>query len=327
LQGTNKPRVLSHEDATACKVLLAIESVSTKTMVPLLRIPPCSSSTQMKEVARGAFAVVLTASDTWTPETVAIKRFRKNRHGDEANREAAYLSRLSHANVVTYLWRREHGSFIDIGLEYCLHGSVESILRDTGLKERLDNAFCGAPTTKPDSVARCAKSHLPELLIVDFLHQVLEGLSYIHCEDIVHCDIKAANILVQAGGICKIADFNQAWSSGSPLTHGRTPIRGSAQWMAPEVKSQTAIGTSADIWSLGCFTIEMLTGTLPRPECTSQEQALFKRDPPSVPGFAGQRLKEIILSTLTVVPQERPSAQELLRRTYLDPSDALWKLK
>ena len=237
--------------------------------------------------------------------------------------EADYLSRPSHPNVVIYLWRKEHGPFIDIGLEYCLHGSVESILRNTDLKERLDNAFCGAPTTKPDSVARCAKSHLPELLIADFLRQVLEGLSYIHCEDIVHCDVKAANILVQAGGICKIADFNQAWSSGSPLTHGRTPIRGSAQWMAPEVKSQTAIGTSADIWSLGCFTIEMLTGTLPHPECTSQEQALFKRDPPSVPGFAGQRLKEIILSMLTVVPQERPSARELLRRTCLDPVDAL----
>ena len=59
-----------------------------------------------------------------------------------------------------------------------------------------------------------------------------------------------------------------------PKNH-RPSLQGSVFWMAPEVVKQTAYTSKADIWSLGCLIIEMLTGQHPFPEF-SQMQAIFK---------------------------------------------------
>ena len=55
----------------------------------------------------------------------------------------------------------------------------------------------------------------------------------------------------------------------------RPSLQGSVYWMAPEVVMQTAYTSKADIWSLGCLIIEMLTGQHPFPEF-DQMQAMFR---------------------------------------------------
>lgn len=51
---------------------------------------------------------------------------------------------------------------------------------------------------------------LPESLTARYSHQVLQGLDYLHSLDILHRDIKGANILITKDGICKLADFGGA---------------------------------------------------------------------------------------------------------------------
>lgn len=59
----------------------------------------------------------------------------------------------------------------------------------------------------------------------------------------------------------------------------RPSLQGSVYWMAPEVVKQTAYTSKADIWSLGCLVVEMLTGAHPWANLT-QMQAIFRVRPP-----------------------------------------------
>lgn len=58
----------------------------------------------------------------------------------------------------------------------------------------------------------------------------------------------------------------------------RQSLQGSVFWMAPEVVKQTGHSSKADIWSVGCLVVEMLTGTHPWPEL-NQLQAMFQVSP------------------------------------------------
>ena len=126
-----------------------------------------------------------------------------------------------------------------------------------------------------------------------------------HERDIIHRDIKGANILVDNKGGIKISDFgiskkvedSECWwffflvlglltllgsflfSFLSALLSAarvhRPSLQGSVYWMAPEVVKQTAYTHKADIWSVGCLVVEMLTGTHPWASL-NQMQAIFK---------------------------------------------------
>ena len=135
---------------------------------------------------------------------------------------------------------------------------------------------------------------LEESLVRSFLKQILVGISYLHRKDIIHRDIKGANILIDTQGIVKITDFGistklpkrvrNQWlkkklageEDGEEEDDERkASLQGSVYWMAPEVVKQITITSKADIWSIGCVIIEMCTARHPFPEY-SQMQALFK---------------------------------------------------
>lgn len=159
---------------------------------------------------------------------------------------------------------------MNIFLEYVPGGSVSALLRNYGAFE--------------------------EPLVKNFVRQILQGLNYLHEKDIIHRDIKGANILVDNKGGIKISDFgiskkvedsksirnhlvDESHASIDLLTGGnrihRPSLQGSVFWMAPEVVKQTGHTHKADIWSVGCLVVEMLTGEHPWAQL-SQMQAIFK---------------------------------------------------
>ena len=120
--------------------------------------------------------------------------------------EVATLRSLHHPNIVRYLGTDRTNSFT-ILLEYVPGGSIASIL-----------ALFGP---------------LDEVVLRQYLWQVLQGLRYLHAEGIIHRDIKGANILVSDRGTVKLTDFGCSITAVRSFNH-RAAL-GTVLWMAPEV--------------------------------------------------------------------------------------------
>ncbi|KAJ8384842.1 hypothetical protein AAFF_G00197520 [Aldrovandia affinis] len=102
---------------------------------------------------------------------------------------------------------------------------------------------------------------LTENMTWKYTRQILEGMSYLHSNMIVHCDIKGANILRDSIRNVKLGDFRASKRLQTICMSGIgiCSITGTPYWMSPEVISGEGDGRKADVWSLGCTMVEMLT--------------------------------------------------------------------
>jgi mitogen-activated protein kinase kinase kinase 1 len=161
---------------------------------------------------------------------------------------------------------------------------------------------------------------LRDSVVSMYTRQILDGLKYLHDKGFIHRDIKCANILVDASGAVKLADFGLA--KVSKLNDIKS-CKGTPFWMAPEVinpKRTDGYGSSADIWSLGCTVLEMLTRKIPYCDLENPVQALFRIGRgvlPEIPDTLSPDSQDFILKCLKVNPEERPTATELLNHPFV----------
>ena len=268
-------------------------------------------------IGQGSFGSVYLALHAVTGELMAVKQVempsssgtqldaKKNNMIEALKREISLLRDLKHPNIVQYLGSNSDDTHLHIFLEYVPGGSVASMLVNYG--------------------------PLGEGLIKNFVRQILTGLAYLHSRDIIHRDIKGANILVDNKGSVKISDFGiskrvEASSflspSGGKKAGQRVSLQGSVFWMAPEVVKQTAYTRKADIWSLGCLIVEMFTGTHPHPNCT-QLQAIFKIGgsgdaTPTIPDDCSEDARTFLRRTFEIDHEKRPVADELLLSPFVN---------
>lgn len=267
-------------------------------------------------IGQGSFGSVYLALHAVTGELLAVKQVeapspgsnsqtdaRKKSMIEALKREISLLRDLRHPNIVQYLGCGSSNEFLNIFLEYVPGGSVQTMLNSYGA--------------------------LPEPLVRSFVRQILDGLSYLHNQDIIHRDIKGANILVDNKGTIKISDFGISKKleatnllNGANNNKNRPSLQGSVFWMAPEVVKQTSYTRKADIWSLGCLVVEMMTGQHPFPDC-SQLQAIFKigggRATPTIPDNASEEAVEFLNRTFEIDHNLRPSADDLRLSPFLTP--------
>ncbi|OAK98051.1 MAP kinase-like protein [Phaeosphaeriaceae sp. SRC1lsM3a] len=265
-------------------------------------------------IGQGSFGSVYLALHAVTGELMAVKQVelpsvigtsqmdhRKSNMIEALKHEIGLLRELKHNNIVQYLGSNSDDSHLNIFLEYVPGGSVATMLVNYG--------------------------PLGESLIQNFVRQILQGLSYLHSSDIIHRDIKGANILVDNKGSVKISDFGiskrieASTLGGSKKGAQRVSLQGSVFWMAPEVVRQTAYTRKADIWSLGCLVVEMFTGSHPHPNCT-QLQAIFKIGgsgdaSPTIPENAGDDARAFLAQTFLIDHEKRPSADALLDSAFI----------
>lgn len=265
---------------------------------------------QGARIGAGSFGTVYLGMNALTGELMAVKQIplpNANTSQDveksmiEQQREMTLLKQLNHENIVRYYGSSTDETSLNIFLEYVPGGSVQSMLKSYG------------PFEEP--------------LIRNFVRQVLIGLSYLHGEDIIHRDVKGANILIDIKGKVKIGDFgisrkvNQIEDEVEKKSSRRVSLQGSVYWMAPEVVKQTAYTKKADIWSVGCLVVEMFTGKHPFPEF-SQMQAIFKigtNIPPQIPEWSTEEAKQFLNKTFEIDYKQRPDAVDLLSEPFLTP--------
>lgn len=119
-------------------------------------------------------------------------------------KEIQLLKIMSHNNIIRYIDSIERDSILYIILEYAEKGSLDRLWQRYLIEEQT---------------------------IACFIKQVLEGLSYLHSNQIVHRDIKGANILISGDGVVKLTDFGIATSMSDDHTQSFT---GTPFWMSPE---------------------------------------------------------------------------------------------
>ena len=103
----------------------------------------------------------------------------------------------------------------------------------------------------------------PIAQIRNYTRQILDGLSFLHSKEIVHRDIKGANLLVDEIGRVKLADLGLSSRMQAGMTVNMTVLKGTPFFMAPEVLTAGKYGRKGDVWAVGCTVIQMMTGSPP----------------------------------------------------------------
>ena len=113
-----------------------------------------------------------------------------------------------------------------------------------------------------------ACGRLSEHLVAGYVVKILEGLHYLHSQDVVHCDVKAANILIDKTGNVKLTDFGVSLNLRT-IEREIKNVAGIPNWMAPEIIELKGASAKSDIWSLACTVVELLTGRPPYAEISN----------------------------------------------------------
>ena len=248
-------------------------------------------------IGRGKFGIVYKGYNIKTKQIYAIKVLNLDSDSDEVEdvqREIQFLSSLKQMPNIT----RYYGSYLQntslwIIMEYCAGGSLRSLLRPGRIEEK----YLGV-----------------------ILREILVALSFIHKDNIIHRDIKAANVLISNDGSVKLCDFGVA-AQLNQASNRRQTMAGTPYWMAPEVIMEGVYyDTKADIWSLGITAYEMATGNPPYCEIEALRvmQLITKSKPPRLEGKSySASLKEFIALCLDEDATERPSADDLLKSKFI----------
>jgi len=215
------------------------------------------------------------------------------------------LKRLRHARIVQYhgciRQDNEEDPALLIFLEFMPSGSIKGVLGKFG-------PYGGG-------------------LVRKYTRQILEGLEFLHAEKIVHRDVKGANILIDAQGDAKLADFGacrELEALQSTVTGGMRSIHGSVFWMAPEVMKFKA-GRRSDIWSLGCTVIEMITADAPWPNLRAEKLSVTEtlklivdsQEVPPMPEKIPSDCRNFLGIVLVRDHAKRPYATQLLKHRFI----------
>ncbi|KAH8832988.1 Pkinase-domain-containing protein [Flagelloscypha sp. PMI_526] len=248
-------------------------------------------------IGRGQFGSVYRALNLNTGQMVAVKRIRleglKEEEINQLMKEVELVKRLSHPSIVKYEGMARDEDCLSIVLEYAENGSLGQTLKAFG--------------------------KLNERLVASYVVKILEGLHYLHQSDVVHCDLKAANILTTKNGNVKLSDFGVSLNLRA-MEREIKDVAGTPNWMAPEVIELKGASTKSDIWSLGCTVIELLTGKPPYADVGNSMSVMFRivEDArPPLPENCSPALERFLLECFDKDPTKRPAADVLCEHEWL----------
>ncbi len=240
-------------------------------------------------LGRGGMADVVRARDRLLDRAVAVKLLREGSAIDRERfaSEARLLAMLSHPNVVTVL---------DAGVDHDRPWLVLELVDGAPMDEWL----VGGPV----EAARIATIGA----------QVAEALAHAHAHEIVHRDVKPANVLIASDDRAKLSDFGIARRANSASLTLTGHTIGTVTYLAPEQVAGESVSTPADVYALGLVLLEALTGR--REYDGPPVEAAFARlhRSPTVPASLPTGWPSLISTMTTRDPAERPTAAAVADR-------------
>jgi len=168
-----------------------------------------------------------------------------------------------------------------------------------------------------------SRRRLDEPAIAYVVAEVLRGLVYLHRSGIVHRDVKAANVLAAVNGDVRLTDFSASRLISDHIQDRMRTAAGTPFWMAPEVilSGRTDGYTKqADVWSLGITAYELAVGHAPhqnKGDLFLAVQRIVNEAAPRLEGRFSDALKDFVAQCLQKDPDQRPTADELLRHRFV----------
>jgi hypothetical protein len=229
---------------------------------------------------------------TYCSQEVAIKVLKAERVTPEMQTEFAqevYIMRkVRHKNVVQFIGACTKPPTLCIVTEYMSGGSVYDYLH------KQKGTF-----------------KLPSLLKVAI--DISKGMNYLHQNNIIHRDLKAANLLMDENEVVKVADFGVARVKAQ--TGVMTAETGTYRWMAPEVIEHKPYDHKADVFSFAIVLWELLTGKLPYEYLTPIQAAVGvvqKCLRPTIPKHTHPKITELLEKCWQQDPASRPDFTEII---------------
>ncbi|KAI8059224.1 Pkinase-domain-containing protein [Gongronella butleri] len=265
-------------------------------------VPAAQMYTRLRRIGKGAYGSVYQGVNNRTKQVVAIKVLNLDTEEDDVadiQKEIAMLSQLTHAksqNITPY-----HGSILNntklwIIMDLAAGGSIRTLMKAGNLDEKYASVV---------------------------VREILQALSYLHKNMIIHRDIKAANILLTSEGNVQLCDFGVAGQT--TISHlKRHTFVGTPYWMAPEViREGSSYDYKADIWSLGITVYEMVMGNPPFAHVDPMRAVILipKSKPAKLDAAQfSAAIREFVDLCLCEDPKERWSADDLAKTKFIKSS-------
>uniref|UniRef100_UPI00398E6930 serine/threonine kinase-like domain-containing protein STKLD1 n=1 Tax=Pristiophorus japonicus TaxID=55135 RepID=UPI00398E6930 len=161
---------------------------------------------------------------------------------NQAVREALVLMDLQHENICKYkeifvAWDQEESALsVCMVMDYCAVGDVAMVIQNS----------------------KRANEKVREMVIKNFLGQMIDVLVYIHSKNVIHGNLKPSNILLMEDLSFRICDFTVATFINDEVKFKLRKKEKLKTWMSPEAL-EGHVSMKSDIWSLGCIILEMMT--------------------------------------------------------------------
>ncbi|XP_055496564.1 MAP/microtubule affinity-regulating kinase 3a isoform X2 [Leucoraja erinacea] len=250
----------------------------------------------LKTIGKGNFAKVKLARHILTGREVAIKIIDKTQLNptslQKLFREVRIMKCLNHSNIVKLFEVIETEKTLYLVMEYASGGEVFDYLVAHGrMKEKEARAK---------------------------FRQIVSAVQYCHQKQIVHRDLKAENLLLDADMNIKIADFG--FSNEFTIGNKLDTFCGSPPYAAPELfQGKKYDGPEVDVWSLGVILYTLVSGSLPFDGQNLKElRERVLRGKYRIPFYMSTDCENLLKRFLVLNPSKRGTLEQIMKDRWIN---------
>ncbi|CAJ0567853.1 unnamed protein product, partial [Mesorhabditis spiculigera] len=262
----------------------------------VFRIPSAISNYErIRVVGKGAFGAAVLYRRREDETLVIIKEISMHQlaatERQLAKNEVEVLSRMEHPHIVSYFDSFEEDGLLLIEMEYADGGTLAQFLM-------------------------ACTDFIAEETISGLFEQICSAVAYLHENNVLHRDLKTANIFLTQEGDVKIGDFGISKLMGADtLSKGATTLVGTPHYLSPEMCEGKPYNEKSDMWAIGCILYETmcLAKAFDADSLPALVNRICKSQYEPVRGPYSNGMKLLVRDLLSLEAASRPKASAALQ--------------